>query len=152
MIFAINDTNQSTNELTNGSVLNTTFLTAAIIRMFSFLIFTYCSTVCWTHAPLIFRYFPVCTYAKVWFALFRCTKRLPGMYTCVSQHDGHSGLLRNVDIHFNWSHPDVFLLNYSRLSSVKIQLITIRGLVKIRKEGAPIRHTQSDNYVMRLRL
>jgi len=52
MIYAINYTNQSTNELTNGSVLNTTFLTPAITRMISFLIFTYCVIVCWTHAPL----------------------------------------------------------------------------------------------------
>ena len=46
MIFATNDTNHSTNELTNGSVLNTTFLTPAIINMISFLMFTCCVIVC----------------------------------------------------------------------------------------------------------
>ena len=46
MIFATNDTNQGTNELTNGSVLNTTFLTSSIIHMISFLIFTCCVIVC----------------------------------------------------------------------------------------------------------
>jgi hypothetical protein len=46
MIYAINDTNQSTNELTNGSVLNYILNTRHYSQYVNIRIFTYCVIVC----------------------------------------------------------------------------------------------------------